>query len=375
MNDTERQADLPYLIALLKIRGIGATYGNLLLNRFGSARAVFEAPPEKLRLLPTAIRNYLSGHLKNPAVLQAGVDELHFMQEHHIRPLVYGAPDYPHRLMDCPDAPQLLFAMGQVDFNAGHWISIVGTRRCTLYGRDSVSKFVQELHEVVPDLGIVSGLALGIDVSAHKAALECGVPTVGVLAHGLDRIYPAAHRDIAKQMLKQGGLLTEYPEGVWPDRGNFLARNRIIAGLAEATIVAESTMKGGSLVTANIAFSYNREVFAFPGRMNDERSQGCNELIRCNKACLVTSATHFAEEMGWVHPRTAPKVVQAQLDFEAPQPLEVAILNVLTERGEATISDLTADLSIESGELYETLLRLELCGKIRTYPGGRYKLR
>ena len=304
--------------------------------------------------------------------------ELDFIEAHNIRPLVYGQEGYPKRLLSCPDAPTVLFKLGDTDLETKHVVSIVGTRQCTQYGRDIVHLLVKELHEALPEVIIVSGLALGIDVESHKAALENGVPTLGVVAHGLDRIYPYNHRGIAKQMIQQGGgLLTEYVTSAPFERGNFLARNRIIAGLADAIVVAESKEKGGSLVTASIALDYGRDVFAFPGRISDDRSNGCNRLIRLNRAGLITSAQDLLYAMNW-QPTQQPQAIQQTLNFEEDHvsPLGRSILDILRDRGDLRLSQLSDILpDVERTALLEELLDLEMSDKIRNTPGGLYQLR
>ena len=304
--------------------------------------------------------------------------ELEFIEAHHIKPFVFGQEGYPKRLLKCPDAPTVLFKLGDIDLEATHVISIVGTRQCTQYGRDIVHRFVKELNETLSNVIIVSGLALGIDVESHKAALESGIPTLAVVAHGLDRIYPNNHRGIAKEMIKQGGgLLTEYVTSAPFERGNFLARNRIIAGLADAVIVAESKEKGGSLVTASIALDYGRDVFAFPGRISDDRSNGCNRLIRLNRAGLITSAQDLIEAMNW---QSACKsaAIQQTLNFEEDHvsPLGRKILDIIRDRGDLRLSQLCDILpNTERTALLEELLDLEMSDKIRNTPGGLYQLR
>lgn len=372
---SSEKGDLLYMIALMNIRGIGSIYARHLVEQFGSARAVFDADRILLGKI-SRIGQTLVENLGRRELLDRAQEEVDFMDAHHIRPLVYGAPGYPKRLLDCPDAPALLFYRGADHFESRHVIGIVGTRSCTPYGRDAVREFVENLAAMVPDVVVISGLALGIDVSAHKAALEAGVPTVGVLAHGLDRIYPAVHRDVAKRMLAaEGGILSEYPSGTEPERGNFLARNRIVAGLVDAVLVAESAEKGGALVTANIANSYNREVYAFPGRISDRSSKGCNRLIRQNQAALVTSAADFVEMMNWETAFSKPRKSQQELVFEDESSVRGKILRILREKGRVGISAISQGADCSVSLLAEELLNLEMEGLIRACPGGMYELR
>lgn len=368
---------LRYILALNAIRGVGSIRARHLMDAFGSAQAVLEADAQLLMQAGAIGQIVLEG--RNNTQLLADADrEIEFIDNHHIQVLVYGQKGYPKRLLDCPDAPTILFKLGNINLETSHVLSIVGTRQCTQYGRDNVHRFVHELHEAIPDLIIVSGLALGIDVESHKAALENQIPTVGVVAHGLDRIYPYNHRGIAREMvLKGGGLLTEYISGTQPERGNFLARNRIIAGLSDAVLVAESKEKGGSLVTASIALDYGRDVFAFPGRISDDRSNGCNRLIRLNRAGLITSARDMIESMNW-QPANHPSGIQQTIDFqeEHVSPLGHKILDILRDRGDMRLSQITDILpDVERAALLEELLDLEMSDKIRNTPGGVYQLR
>lgn len=232
--------------------------------------------------------------------LERAAKELEFMNRHSIKMLYMHDADYPPRLLEIATPPKVLFCLGDAGFTTEHMVSIVGTRRCTQAGMDFTHSFVNELGPLFPDLWVISGLAYGIDSAAHVASLEAGRPTGAVLAHGLDTIYPAAHRNLAKEILAHGGaLISEYPSGVTPYRSRFLERNRIVASLSDATVVVESEIKGGAMSTANTAFSYSREVYAVPGRPNDVKNSGCNYLIRKNKAHILTSASDFIEDMDW----------------------------------------------------------------------------
>lgn len=369
--------DLIYIIMLARMRGIGAIRAKLLMETFGSARSVLEADAKTLEKLPYV------GHLileqRNEENLrQRAEKELEFNQVHHIHTLVYGQKGYPKRLLDCPDAPALLHYLGNANLDSKHVLSIVGTRKCTQYGRDMVNELVAHLKEEVPDLIIVSGLALGIDITSHKAALANNIPTVGVVAHGLDRIYPTVHRSIASEMVAQGGgIITEYFTGTEPERGNFLARNRIIAGLSDAILVAESKSSGGSLVTASIGIDYDREVFAFPGRAKDDRSQGCNRLIRLNRAGLITCAKDLLEAMGWENKSVNQKAIQQSIPFEEENltPAGRLILDTLRDKGDLRTAQISAFTGLDISVLLEELLDLEMNNKIRQTPGGIYQLK
>lgn len=369
--------DLRYILALMSIKGIGTIRTRHLIEAFGSAKNIFEASASDLKDIPSIGQALLEGRAA-PHLFEQVDQELSFIEQHHIQTYIYGSEGYPTRLLECPDAPSVLFKVGDTDLNSARIVSIVGTRTCTLYGRDMVHRFVSELKELVPDVVIISGLALGIDVESHKASLENNIPTVGVVAHGLDRIYPNQHRNIAKQMVQQNGsIVSESTTYQNFERSSFLARNRIIAGLADATIVAESKDKGGSLVTASIANDYGRDVFAFPGRVGDSRSEGCNRLIRLNRAGLITCAQDFVEAMNWDLPASNPSSVQRTIPFEEDNlsPTQRLILDTLRDRGDMRASQLSDATNLDHTLLLEELLDLEMNGKIRNCPGGIYQIK
>ena len=266
----------------------------------------------------------------------------------------------------------VFYYKGNADLNASHIISVVGTRHATEYGRELTTSLIKELALSFPHLLVVSGLAYGIDICAHRNALKNQLPTIGVLAHGLDRIYPAAHRNTAAEMLKEGGLLTDFISGSNPERENFLRRNRIIAGLADATIVVESAGKGGALVTADIACSYDRDVYTFPGRTHDEWSVGCNRLIQNNKAGLITSAHDLIMALRWDTDISAKQEKQQTLPFDAP--LDHPILDLLAEHNEMHMNELATTLNLPIHQLSTMLFELEMKGQVKVLPGGVYKL-
>ncbi len=365
------------LLSLLSIRGVGSIRARHLIEAFGSAEAVLDASDSELLQAGNIGQIVIEGR-HNPMLRSNAEREIKFIEQNHIRPLIYGQEGYPKRLLDCPDAPSLLFQLGDTPLDEKHIVSIVGTRRCTQYGRDIVQRFVQDLHEAVPDVIIVSGLALGIDVESHRAALSNNARTIGVVAHGLDRIYPSQHRNVAREIIQNhGSILTEYTSGTEPERGNFLARNRIIAGLSDALIVAESQATGGSLVSAAIALDYNREVFAFPGRVGDSRSEGCNRLIRLNRAGLITCAQDFIEAMNWNASNPQKKSIQHSIPFEEENLSSNArlILDALRDRGDMPLIQLADTTRLDHTTLYEELLDLEMEGKVRSTPGGLYQLK
>lgn len=322
-----------------------------------------------------AFLTYYSDKLRKTmgvAALQRAEQEWDFIQKHGVKIYHIDDDDYPARLREAPDAPQLLYGKGNISFD-GHFLSVVGTRGASDRGKQMCHDLVVELAARVPNLTIVSGLAYGIDVAAHRAALEAGIPTLIIPAHGLDRIYPQLHRQVAVDALANGGILTEYPSGTEPHPGNFLARNRIIAGLSEATVVVESKITGGSLVTANIAFSYSRDVFAVPGRPKDLLAEGCNSLIRRNIAGLISSADDLIDALGW---EEKPKATQTSLNdlFAELTPDEELIMTSLRAYEDGVhVNTLLAEIKMSYANLSANLFTLELKGLVRSLPGAMYR--
>ena len=361
-----------YLMALTELKGVGDVLARNLLQYFGSAEEVFKANRFLLAKAP-GIGSHTAEQidLARPEALRRAENEWTFIEKNKIRLFAITDDDYPKRLKECQDAPVVFYYKGIADLNAVKIISIVGTRRMTDYGRKYTELLIRELAELFPDLLIVSGLAYGVDVCAHRSALKNGISTIGVLAHGFDRIYPAAHRNIAVEMLSHGGLLTDFMSETNPDRENFLRRNRLIAGLADATIIVESAEKGGSLVTADIAFSYGRDVFAFPGRISDEFSSGCNRLIQMNKAGLITSAKDFIMSLCWdsdAKPTTQPSL------FSFSDKPDHPIIRLLQEKGEFHVNRLAVEMDMPIHKLTPVLFELEMEGHIKAFPGGIYRL-
>lgn len=360
--------DTRYALALTFLQGLGASQALKIIEHYGSAKAFFEdEAPSSEKLLATLPHR--------AEALRRADEELDYCRQNHIRALSMDMEAFPSRLRECADPPLVLFTCGTANLNARHIVSVVGTRHVTEYGRDLCRHFCEDLAHLVPDALIVSGLAYGVDIHAHRGALQSGLPTVGVLAHGLDRIYPAHHRDTAARMTQQGGLLTEYPRNTVPDKGHFVRRNRIIAGLADATVVVESAAKGGSLITAHLAQDYNRDIFAFPGRTADPYSAGCNALIRDNVASLITSAEDFALAMRWAVPAASPQREVLQRDlFPELSPEEQLIVACLKDVDRKTISQITSEASLPFNRVNVLLTGLELKGIVRALPGGLFRL-
>lgn len=366
-----------YILVLSRLGYFHMAEMRLLLERAGSAKVLFDHKDDIRAVLPECNLGIVQAFRNCDEAMKRAEEELEFIQRHRIKCLTISDNNYPQRLINCDDAPLALFHLGNADLNKLHIVSIVGTRKCTLYGRDVTERFVRELKEICPDTLIVSGLAYGIDVAAHRTALECGMDTVGVLAHGLDTLYPAAHRNTAKEMITHGGLLTEYFQQTRPEKVNFLRRNRIVAGLADATIVIESMYRGGSLSTARIANEYNREVFAVPGRIGDESSEGCNKLIAHNKAQIFTDAEDFAQAMGWDYDKKRDeghaKGIQPDL-FPTLSPEGQKVVDVLRSNNDLQINILSIQSGISIPELSSLLFDLEMEGIVKALPGGVYHL-
>lgn len=367
------EQEILYTIALTRMTGFNSQQALQLYQELGGGQAVYEQRNDIGDVLPDATPRLVEA-LKNwdDALKRAAV-EMEFVTKHHIRALTLNDEDYPARLRDCPDAPVVLYYKGNTDLNQRRIIDIVGTRRCTSYGQDLIRKFVSRLKELCPDVLIVSGLAYGIDICAHRQALSVGYDTVGVLAHGLDQIYPNHHRETAATMVSHGGLLTEYMTQTEPFANNFRQRNRIVAGLSDATILVESAYKGGGLITCRIAQEYGREVFAFPGAVGMPYSEGCNRLIRNNTAALITSADDFVESMGWQPQQQKPEPVERQL-FPDLSPEEQTVVTLLQQTNDLQLNILSVKTNIPIGQLTALLFQLEMKGVVKPLAGGTYHL-
>ena len=363
-----------YTLALTHIPGLGLIGACNLVRTLGSASAIFQHRKELKELIPE-VSDKLIKALDCPKAFQRAELELEFTKKNQIQCLTLNAPSYPSRLKECEDAPLALFYRGNSPLNTQRVISIVGTRHATKYGEDLCTSFMQDLANLCPNTLIVSGLAYGIDIHAHRNALEQGFPTIGVLAHGLDRIYPSAHRKTAIEMMDHGGLLTEFMSGTNPDRQNFVRRNRIVAGMSDATIVVESAAKGGALITAELAESYHRDCFAFPGRATDIYSAGCNELIKSNRASLILSAEDFVHAMSWNTTNRKPKEAIQQELFLNLNEEEQKIVDILQESIEGIqINTLVVKANIPIHRLSALLFELEMKGVVKSLAGSVYKL-
>ncbi len=359
---------LPYQIAITLIPGIGDIVGKKLISYCGGVEAVFKEKKVALLKIP-GIGQSTVNSIIGQKVFNRVEKEIEFIEKHNITTLFYTDPNYPARLLNCEDNPLLLYYRGNANLNSSRIVSFVGTRKATNDGRSICEKFIEGL--VSKGVIIISGLAYGIDSCAHKSALSNGLKTVGVLGHGLDRIYPSQNKKLAASMIENGGLLTEFISKTIPDRENFPKRNRIVAGLSDAVVIIESAAKGGALITAGIANSYNRDVFAIPGRLSDEYSKGCNSLIKTNRAALAESSDDIAYIMGWDDTLTEVKS-QRDMFFELSDEQKL-LYDLIKNLGEISIDQITIKSNFSSSKVSSILLSLEFEGVIQSLPGKLYK--
>ena len=356
-------------IALTMIPDLGPVRIKSLIDHYTLAAAVFAAPRKELACIEN-MNTSLSRAIKNCNAFKKAEMEINFLQQHQIKPLFITDQDYPQRLLHCYDPPSLLYYKGKANLNHAKLISIIGTRSQSAYGKSITEALITALAPHKPI--IVSGLAFGIDAIAHKIAVQCMLPTIGVLGHGLDTLYPSQHRSLAKTMLQDGGLLTEYRMGTQPDRHNFPKRNRIVAGMTDATIVIETGLKGGSMITAELACNYNRDVFAVPGKITDNTSAGCLQLIQQNKAIVYTHPEHLIEMLGWKEKKKNLNP-QKELFIELTQD-EKKVVSLLNEKTTCNIDELYIQSGLSSSRMASIILQLELKNIIRSLPGKMYAL-
>lgn len=366
-----------HTIALTRLTGFNSQATLLLYRTLGSGQAVYENRADISQMVSDCSPR-LVDTLKNwDEALKRAAAEMEFIARHNIQALTLFDALYPRRLADCADAPVVIYYKGTADLNQSRVINIVGTRRCTSYGQDLVRRFIDRLKEQCPHVLIVSGLAYGIDICAHRHALQREFETVAVLAHGLDTIYPGHHRQTAVEMISHGGLLTEYMSQTEPLPNNFRQRNRIVAGMSDATIVVESAETGGALITARIAQDYGRDVLAFPGPVGAPYSVGCNQLIRSNRAALITSADDFLETMGWQTEAARAKAVATGIERQLFPELteeEKLIVTQLQQAGDLQQNILSVRTNLPIGRLNALLFQLEMKGIVRPLAGGSYHL-
>ena len=365
------EVSLKHKIALGLIPRIGDINARKLVAHFGSVEAVFYEPYRNLIKVP-GIGSGIAKYISDRSYLDTAEKEAEYITKNNIRSFFYLDNDYPFRLRQCDDSPVLFFFMGNCNLNAAKILSVVGTRNATSHGKEICDRIIGGLAAGHPDLIIVSGLAYGIDIASHKAAIANNLQTIGVLAHGFKTTYPAIHYSTAKAMIKNGGLVTDFLSDALPERNNFIKRNRIIAGISDATLVVESGIKGGALITADIANSYNRDVLAVPGRPGDQWSAGCNSLIRSNKAALAESSDDIEYFLNWEPEKSKPPVQRTL--FSELDDTEKLIFELISKQGELTIDTICRTLGMPVHKLSSQLLQMEFKGLVRCYPGNVYKI-
>ncbi len=357
-------------LALLRVEGVGDIVAKKLINHLGSAEEVFKAKRQKI-LGIEGVGEILYNNLKNTAVFKEAEAEMKFVSDNAIKVNYYQEKVYPERLKHCIDGPVVLFSSGNINLDNRKTISIVGTRQMTSYGSDFCRKLIEDIAPLNPV--IISGFAYGVDIHAHTVAMDQGLQTIGVVAHGLNQVYPKVHKRYVSKMEENGGFFTEFWSTSNPDKENFVKRNRIVAGLAEATVIIESADKGGSLITANIANDYNRDVFAVPGRITDKYSQGCNDLIKSQRAHLLTSAADLLYILNWeVEEKRPKKAVQKQL-FVTLEPEEQKVYDFLQKSGKELMDIIALQCEMPIFKLSSLLLTMELKGVIRPLPGKMFE--
>jgi DNA processing protein len=362
--------ELLHALALLKVDGIGDVVAKKLINHCGSAQDVFQSKKKDL-LAIDGVGEILYKKLQDKSVFQLAENELRFIEKENISCLYYKDSTYPERLKHCIDGPVVLFQSGKIDLQNRRLINIVGTRQITPYGTEFTKKLISDLAPLNPI--IVSGFAYGVDIVAHQAAMENDLQTIGVLAHGLNQIYPKMHKKYMAKMEQNGGFMTEFWSTSNPDRENFIKRNRIVAGMCEATIVIESAEKGGSLITANIANDYNRDVFAVPGRITDKFSQGCNNLIKTQRAHLLNSVADLIYILNWDLDKKVSKPIQKQL-FVSLTEEEQKIYDYLQTKEQEVMDIIALDCDFPIFKISSLLLNMELKGVIRPLPGKLFEV-
>jgi len=373
---TDSQETL-YTIALTRINCFSLAGMLELYRRLGSATAVMEHRHDIPDVLPGASPRLVEALSDISEPMRRAEAELEYDSAHGIVPLTMNDIRYPQRLRECDDAPLALFSKGTTDFNQSRVVSIVGTRHCTAYGQDLIRRFMSDLRMLCPKVLIISGLAYGVDINAHRQALANGYETAAVLAHGLDYLYPSRHKQTADEMISHGALITEFLTNTNADKVNFVRRNRIVAGMADATILVESAAHGGGLITTGIAQTYNRDVFAFPGAVGAPYSEGCNNLIRNNGAALITCAADFVDAMGWTDDRELASAKRQGIERELFPELdetERRIVDTLNQDNDMQINMLAARTNIPIQQITPALFSLEMKGLVRMFAGGTYHL-
>ena len=371
------EQQLLYNIALTRIGHFSLASALHLYRTLGSGEEIFLHRNEIKDILPDCSPRLVENFKDWSEPLKRAEVEMDFCRSHDIRVLCLGESDYPKRLEECADAPLVLYYKGNANLNQSRVINIIGTRHCTTYGADFIRRFLRDLKAICPEVLVVSGLAYGVDINAHQQSLAVGYETVGVVAHGLDYLYPSAHKDTAREMVNHGGLLTEFMTCTNADKGNFVRRNRIVAGMSDACILIESAGHGGGMITAGIAFDYGRDVFALPGRVGDHFSEGCNKAISENKAMLLTSAEDFVKTMGWeddaLRIEAQKRGIERQL-FPDLSPEQQRIVDALSETNDLQLNQLSVKSGIPIGDITSILFQMEMMGVVKPMAGGNYHL-
>lgn len=355
-----------YLLALNKISKIGPVLSKNLIAYCGGVEQIFSSSLKELKSIP-GIGPKVASNIKQSNLLEEAQAELELCHKQNIRIVSYLDTDYPQRLIHYKDSPTVIYCKGDMELNAHRTAAIVGTRNMSAYGQQQTERIIQELKNY--NVQIISGMAYGVDITAHRTCVQLDIPTIAVLGSGLDRLYPATHNHVARKMLKHGGLISEFSLGTGPDREHFPMRNRIIASMSDTIIVIESKKKGGSMITADLAFHYNKDVFAIPGRVGDDKSEGCNLLIKWNKAALIQSGDDIARAMMW-DKQQEQQTIQRQL-FVSLSDIEKSIVDIIKEKGSINVDELSHTLDKKGSQLAGTLLQMELNGIIKSLPGNK----
>jgi len=361
-----------YKVAFSFLNGLGSINARKVIAYTGGIESFFKVKKQELIKIPGIGKSIIQKLDRDSALREAEL-ELKFIEDNGINVAFYLDDKFPQRLLNCPDSPTTLYYKGDIDFNASRILSVIGTRNATEYGKENCEKVIKSLATHAEKPIIVSGLAYGIDICAHKAAIKYNLPTVAVVGHGFHLMYPAQHRKYVEDIIHSGGIISEFTSKSVIDPRHFVRRNRIIAGMADATLVMESARKGGSLTTAEIANSYNRDVFAFPGRIGDVYSQGCNHLIKTNQAHLIESVTDIEYILGWENKEIKKDAVQAKMFVEL-SPEEELIAELLTEEGKLGIDLLSVKSNLPMSRVSSLLLKMEFEGLVRALPGKIYSL-
>lgn len=364
--------ELIHMMALSLVENVGPVNAKRLVAYCGSAENVFRQKKSDLEKVP-GVGEFIAKSVLKSATMSRVEKELKFIEKNKVQVFSYLDKGYPQRLKFAEDGPIVLYAKGEMDLNVPRVASIVGTRKPTEYGREFTERLIKEL--VKCEVMILSGLAYGIDITAHRAALQNDLQTVAVVAHGMDDVYPGTHRSVAEKMMKNGGMLSEYMSDTNPDRENFPSRNRIVAGMSDAIIVIETALKGGSMITANLGNDYNRDVFALPGKITDEASIGCNRLIRSHRAALMESPQDFIEAMGWqpASKKEKNKGIQPELFLDLDE-TEIKLMKIIQAKGSIGIDLLSVESGMAMSQLSSILLTMEFKGALRSLPGKIYTL-